>query len=45
MSLLVIAVILILIFAGAGLALHVLWWGLIIGVVFLIAHIVSGRNP
>jgi hypothetical protein len=35
---LVLALLLILIFGGLGFAAHVLWWGLIIGVVLAIVH-------
>jgi hypothetical protein len=42
--LLIIALLLILLFAGAGFAAHVLWWGLIIGLILLIASAVSGTR-
>lgn len=47
MLLFIIALLIILIFAGAGLALHVLWWGILFGVVLMIAHFASrnSRNP
>jgi hypothetical protein len=41
--LLVIALLLILLFGGLGFAVHVLWWGLIIGVIVAIAHAVQRR--
>jgi hypothetical protein len=36
--LLVIALLLILLFGGLGFAVHVLWWGLIIGLVLAVVH-------
>lgn len=42
--LLILALILLVLFAGLGFAAHVLWWGLILGVVILIAHVVSGSG-
>jgi len=42
--LLVIALLLILLFGGLGFAIHVLWLGLIIGVIILLAHYVSGSR-
>lgn len=43
---LLIALLLILIFAGAGAFVHVLWWGLLLGVILLVASRVSGsRGP
>lgn len=42
--LLILAILLILLFAGAGFAAHVLWWGLVIGVILLIASAVSGTR-
>jgi hypothetical protein len=36
--LLVIALLLILLFGGLGFAAHVLWWGLIIGLVLAVVH-------
>lgn len=41
---LILAILLILLFAGAGFAAHVLWWGLVIGVILLIASAVSGTR-
>lgn len=40
--LLIIALILLLAFGGLGFAAHILWWGLIIGLILLVAHAVSG---
>lgn len=42
--LLILAILLILLFGGAGFAAHVLWWGLIIGLILLIASGVSGTR-
>lgn len=42
--LLILAILLIILFAGAGFAAHVLWWGLVIGVILLIASAVSGTR-
>lgn len=42
--LLILALILILLFGGAGFAAHVLWWGLVIGIILLIAHTISGTR-
>lgn len=42
---LLLAILLILIFAGAGFAYNILWWGLIIGLVLLVAGVVSGGGP
>lgn len=45
--LLVLALLFIILFAGAGFAMHILWLGLVVGVILLIAHVVSGagRGP
>lgn len=44
--LLILGILLILIFGGLGFAAKVLWWGLILGVVLLIASAISGgRRP
>lgn len=40
--LLILALLVILLFAGAGFAAHVLWWGLVLGAILLIASWVSG---
>lgn len=40
--LLILALIFLVLFAGAGFAAHVLWWGLVLGLVLLVAHGVSG---
>lgn len=42
--LLVIAIILLLLFGGLGFAAHVLWWGLILGVIIGVAHLLTGRR-
>lgn len=43
---LLIALLLILIFAGAGAFVHVLWWGLLLGGVLLVARALTGsRGP
>lgn len=42
--LLILAILFILLFAGAGFAAHVLWWGLILGLILLIASGVSGTR-
>jgi hypothetical protein len=42
--LLVLALLLILVFGGLGFAAHVLWWGLILAVVVLIAQAITGRR-
>lgn len=42
--LLVIALILLVLFAGLGFAAHVLWWGLILAVIIGIAHALTGRS-
>lgn len=44
---LLLAIILLILFAGAGFAAHVLWLGLIVGVILLVASSVGGgpRGP
>lgn len=42
--LLVLALLLILVFGGLGFAAHVLWWGLILAVVVLVAQAITGRR-
>lgn len=42
--LLVIALILLVLFAGLGFAAHVLWLGLILAVIIGIAHVLTGRR-
>lgn len=42
--LLVIAIILLILFAGLGFAAHVLWWGLILAVIIGVAHVLTGRR-
>lgn len=39
---LILALLLLLLFFGLGFTAHVLWWGIILGVVLLIASSVSG---
>lgn len=41
---LILAIVLLLLFGGLGFAAHILWLGLIIGVVLLIAQGVAGRR-
>lgn len=41
---LILAIVLILLFGGLGFAAHVLWLGLIVGVILLIAQGVAGRR-
>jgi hypothetical protein len=41
--LLVLAIILLILFAGLGFAAHVLWWGLILGLVVAVAAAVARR--
>jgi hypothetical protein len=42
--LLVIALILLVLFAGLGFAAHVLWLGLILAVIIGVAHVLTGRR-
>jgi hypothetical protein len=42
--LLVVALILLILFAGLGFAAHVLWWGLIIAVIVGVAAMLTGRR-
>lgn len=42
--LLILAIVLIIVFGGLGFAAKVLWWGLVLGVVLLIAGALSGRR-
>lgn len=42
--LLVIAIILLLLFAGLGFVAHVLWWGLILAVIIGVAHLLTGKR-
>ena len=42
--LLVIAIILLLLFAGLGFVAHVLWFGLILAVIILVAHMLTGSR-
>ena len=41
---LVLALILLLVFGGLGFVAHVLWWGLILGAVILVANAITGRR-
>lgn len=43
--LLIIALLFLILFAGAGFAAHVLWWGLLLGLILIVAHVVSGSGP
>lgn len=40
----IVALILILLFGGLGFVLHVLWWGLVLGVVLLAVGAVTGHR-
>jgi hypothetical protein len=42
--LLVIAIILLLLFGGLGFVAHVLWFGLILAVIILVAHMLTGSR-
>jgi hypothetical protein len=42
--LLVVAIILLILFAGLGFAAHVLWWGLILALIIGVAHALTGRR-
>lgn len=42
--LLILALLVIAVFAGLGFVAKVLWWGLVLGVVLLIAHAVTGTR-
>jgi uncharacterized membrane protein YjdF len=42
--LLILALLLIILFAGLGFAAKVLWWGLVIGIILLIASFVTGTS-
>jgi hypothetical protein len=42
--LLILAILLLIIFAGLGFAAHVLWLGLILAVIVGIAHVLTGRR-
>jgi len=42
--LLVVAIIVLVLFAGLGFAAHVLWWGLILAVILGVAHALTGRR-
>ena len=40
--LLVLALLVLILFGGLGFAAHILWLGLLVGIVLAIAHVVSG---
>jgi hypothetical protein len=42
--LLIFAILLLIVFGSLGFALHVLWWGLILAVIFGIASALTGRR-
>jgi hypothetical protein len=42
--LLILALVLLLLFGGLGLIAHVLWWGLILAVIVMVAHVLTGRR-
>jgi hypothetical protein len=42
--LLIVALLLVLLFGGFGFAVHILWWGLILALVVLVAEAVLGRR-
>jgi hypothetical protein len=42
--LLIVAIILLVLFAGLGFAAHVLWWGLILAVIVGVAHALTSRR-
>jgi len=42
--LLVVAIILLLLFAGLGFVAHILWFGLILAVIILVAHMLTGSR-
>jgi hypothetical protein len=42
--LLIVALILLVLFAGLGFAAHVLWWGLILALVVGVAHALTSRR-
>ncbi|HVT20132.1 MAG TPA: hypothetical protein VHE57_01930 [Mycobacteriales bacterium] len=42
--LLVLALLLILVFGGLGFMAHVLWWGLILAAIVLVAQAITGRR-
>jgi hypothetical protein len=42
--LLILAIVLLVLFAGLGFAAHVLWFGLILAVIIGIAHLITGRR-
>lgn len=42
--LLILAILVILLFGGLGFAAKILWWGLVLGLVLIVASAVSGRS-
>jgi hypothetical protein len=42
--LLIVAIVLLLLFAGLGFVAHVLWLGLILAAIVFVAHAVTGRS-
>lgn len=42
--LLALALILFLVFGGLGFVAHVLWWGLIVAVIIMVANVITGRG-
>ena len=44
MWLLVLALVLLVLFAGLGFAAHVLWWGLIIALILFVASLLTRRR-
>lgn len=42
--LLILALLFILLFFGAGFAAHILWLGILVGIILLIAHVISGSR-
>jgi hypothetical protein len=42
--LLIVALILLVVFAGLGFVAHILWLGLILAVIIGIAHVITGRR-
>lgn len=42
--LLIVALVLLVLFAGFGFVAHVLWWGLILALIIGVAHLLTGRR-
>jgi uncharacterized membrane protein YjdF len=42
--LLALALVLFLVFGGLGFVAHVLWWGLIVAVIIMVANVITGRG-